>query len=178
MDGENLVFLDETSLNTSMNRLYGRGKLGLRVNASSAYKRKSTITFIMAIRHEGLFSPCALNGALTGDAFAVYLEKFLLPQLKPNDCVIMDNLPAHKVSAARKVFVDNKIQHLYLPPYSPDFNPIEFAFSPFKAHLRKVGANSIKDLENETVKAMDKITAEQCKNCYLAQGYKLVGSTQ
>lgn len=177
MAGENLVFLDETSLNTAMHRLHGRGKRGERVMASSVYKRKSTITFIMAIRHDGLFSPCTLNGALTGDAFATYLETFLLPLLKPNDCVIMDNLPAHKVTAARKVFADNNIQHLYLPPYSPDFNPIEFAFSPFKAHLRKAGANSIKDLENETVKAMDKITADQCKNCFLAQGYKISGST-
>jgi transposase len=119
----------------------------------------------------GLTAPMILDGPMDGDAFRAYVEQVLVPDLDPGDIVIMDNLPAHRVSGVREVIEAASASLLYLPPYSPDFNPIELAFAKLKALLRAVAARTVPDLWDALKSALDAFTPGECRNYFAAAGY-------
>ena len=127
LDPEKLVFLDETGATTKMARLRGRSPRGERCRAAVPHGHWKTTTLVAALRLDGLAAPMVIDGAMNGEAFTAYAETLLAPTLRPGDIVIMDNLPAHKVSGARAAIERTGARLLFLPPYSPDFNPIEQA---------------------------------------------------
>ncbi len=171
LDPDRLVFIDETGATTKMARLRGRAPRGERCRASVPHGHWKTTTFTAGLRRSGLMAPMLLDGAMDGDAFLAYVEQVLVKELAPGDVVIMDNLPAHKVSGVRKTIESAHAQLLYLPPYSPDFNPIEMAFSKLKAILRKAAARSIDALWKVIADALDAFTPEECQNYFTATGY-------
>lgn len=128
-----------------MARIRGRAKRGERCRAGVPHGHWNTTTFTAGLRIDGIAAPMLLPGPMDGDAFRAYVEKVLVPELKPGDTVIMDNLPAHKVAGIRKMIKGAGASLLYLPPYSPDFNPIELAFSKLKSLLRKAAARTKKN---------------------------------
>jgi transposase len=137
------VFIDETAVNTKMTRLYGRASRGERVKGPALFGHWKTMTFVAALRLDGITAPWLLDGAIDGDAFRTYVEGILVPALRPGDNVVLDNLPAHKITALREALARAAAQVFYLPPYSPDMNPIELAFARLKALLRQDPARSI-----------------------------------
>src|SRR5262249_19663990 len=140
-----LVFVDETWASTSMTRRYGRCARGDRLVAAVPYGHWKTTTFIAGLRHDGLTAPFVIDGPINGDWFLVYVEQVLAPTLSEDDIVVMDNLASHKVAGVREA-IEAGARLLYLPPYSPDLNPIEQAFAKLKAMLRKAAARSIETL--------------------------------
>lgn len=165
------MFIDETGATTKMARLRGRAPRGKRCRASVPHGHWKTTTFTAGLRRSGLMAPMLLDGAMDGDAFLAYVEQVLVKELVPGDVVIMDNLPAHKVSGVRKAIENASAQLLYLPPYSPDFNPIEMAFSKLKAILRKAAARTVDTLWKIIAQALDAFTPQECKNYFTAAGY-------
>src|SRR6202049_1861716 len=137
MDGSRFVFLDETGLNTKMTRLYGRAPRGERLVSAVPHGHGRTTTFIAGLRQSGLIAPLVLDGPMTGAAFRAYVEQALAPVLQPGDVVVMDNLAAHKVAGIEQAVIAAGASVLYLPPYSPDLNPIEQFIAKLKALLRK-----------------------------------------
>ena len=117
-------------------------------------------------------APMVLDGAMHGAAFLAYVEQVLVPTLKPGDIVIMDNLPAHKPTAVRKAIEQAGAELRFLPPYSPDFNPIELAFAKFKAFLKRTAARTVDDLWNAIAQAVDIVTPGECRNFFTAAGYE------
>ena len=117
-------------------------------------------------------APMLLDGAMHGVAFLAYVEQLLVPTLKPGDIVIMDNLPAHKPTAVRRAIETAGAELRFLPPYSPDFNPIEMAFSKFKAFLKRVAARTIDELWDAIAQAVDIFTPNECRNYFTATGYE------
>jgi transposase len=137
LDPDRLVFIDETGASTKMARLRGRAPRGQRLRAGVPHGHWKTTTFVGALRRAGMTAPMVLDGPMTGAWFLAYVEQVLVPTLNPGDIVILDNLPAHKGSATREAIEATGARLLFLPPYSPDFNPIENAFAKLKALLRK-----------------------------------------
>ena len=135
-----MVFIDATSVKTNMTRLRGRSKCGTRLNASAPFGVWGTQTFIAGLTQDQLIAPWVIKGAMNGAAFAAYIREVLVPEIKPGTVVICDNLATHKNCEAAAALRAHGCWFLYLPPYSPDLNPIEQAFSTLKAHLRKRGA--------------------------------------
>jgi len=172
LDPGKLVFIDETGASTKMARLRGRARKGERCRAAIPHGHWKTTTFTAGLRLSGLAAPMLLDGPMNGDAFLAYVEQVLAPELEQNDIVIMDNLPAHKVTGVRQAIEKVGASLLYLPPYSPDFNPIEMAFSKLKAILRKAAARSIDDLWQVIADALDKFSQQDCTNYFTAAGYK------
>jgi transposase len=154
-----------------MARLRGRAPKGERCRASIPYGHWKTTTFTAGLRNNALVAPMTLDGPMDGQAFLAYVEQVLVPELKPGDIVIIDNLPAHKVKGVREAIEAAGATLIYLPPYSPDFNPIEMAFSKFKAFLRKAAARTISELEEAIAKAIDTFTPQDCENYFAAAGY-------
>lgn len=154
-----------------MARRYGRAKRGKRCRASVPHGHWKTTTFVGALRLEGMTAPMVLDGAMHGAAFLAYVEQALIPTLTPGDIVIMDNLPAHKPAAIRKAIEDAGAKRRFLPPYSPDFNPIEMAFSKLKAYLKKAAARTIPDLWDAIAEGIETFTPDECKNYFAAAGY-------
>ncbi len=154
-----------------MARLRGRAARGERCRASIPHGHWKTTTFTAGLRLSGMMAPMVLDGAMNGSAFKAYVEQVLVPELKPGDIVVMDNLPAHKVKGVREAIEDAKAHLLYLPPYSPDFNPIEMAFSKLKALLRKAAPRIIEKLWETIGKLIDAFTPEECINYFAAAGY-------
>ena len=173
LDPRRLVFIDETGASTKMARLRGRAPRGERCRASVPHGHWKTTTFTAGLRLGGMVAPMVLDGAMNGDAFRAYVEQVLVPELNKGDVVIMDNLPAHKVSGIRTMIEDAGARLLYLPPYSPDFNPIEMAFSKFKAMLRKASARTIDELWDVIAECIEKFPANECRNYFAASGYDL-----
>ncbi|WP_456761017.1 IS630 family transposase [Bradyrhizobium sp. USDA 4011] len=171
LDPERLVFIDETSANTKMARLYGRSPRGERCRAAVPHGHWKTTTFTAGLRANGLIAPLVLDGPMDGDAFLAYVEQLLAPSLRPGDTVIMDNLPAHKVHGIREAIQAVGASLLYLPPYSPDFNPIEMAFSKLKALLRAAAARTMPDLWQAIASALKRFSPEECQNYLVAAGY-------
>ena len=145
-DPARIVFIDETAANTKMARLYGRAPKGERCRAAVLHGHWRTTTFIAAMRHDRIAAPMVLDGPMNGEAFLASVEQALVPELRPRDIVIMDNLPAHKVHGVRQALEAVDASLRYLPPYSPDFNPIEMAFAKLKATLRADEARTLPDL--------------------------------
>jgi transposase len=136
LDPERLVFIDETWASTNMARRYGRAPRGQRVRMSIPHGHWKTTTFVGALRLTGMTAPMVLDGPINGHAFQAYVDQVLVPELKPGDVVIMDNLGSHKGAGVRAAIETAGAKLLYLTPYSPDFNPIENAFAKLKALLR------------------------------------------
>ncbi len=154
-----------------MARLRGRAARGERCRAGVPHGHWKTTTFTAGLRLDGLSAPMLLDGPMDGDAFHAYVTHVLVPELTPGDIVVMDNLPAHKVSGVRHAIEAAGASLLYLPPYSPDFNPIEMAFSKLKAILRKAAARTIDNLWQVIAEAIDDFTPAECRNYFAATGY-------
>lgn len=171
LDPGKLIFIDETSASTKMARLRGRAKKGERCRASIPHGHWKTTTFTAGLRLDGLTAPMLLDGAMNGPAFLAYVEQVLVPELSPGDIVIMDNLPAHKVTGVRAAIEGAGASLLLLPPYSPDFNPIEMAFAKLKALLRKAATRTIEDLWALVASCLDQFSPAECRNYFKAAGY-------
>ena len=171
LDPERLVFIDETGVSTKMARIRGRSPRGERCRAPVPHGHWKTTTFVGALRLSGITAPMTLGGAMNGTAFLAYVEQVLAPTLKPGDIVVMDNLPAHKPAAIRHAIEVTGAQLFFLPPYSPDLNPIEMAFSKLKAHLRRIGARTFEALFEALGDICDLFDPEECWNFIKAAGY-------
>ena len=171
LDPARLVFIDETGASTKMARTRGRAPRGQRLRASIPHGHWKTTTFVGGLRLTGMTAPMVLDGPMNGAWFLSYVEQVLVPTLTPGDVVILDNLPAHKGAAAREAIEAAGARLLFLPPYSPDFNPIENAFSKLKALLRKAAARTVEDLWRAIRDAIDAITPTECANFFAAAGY-------
>ena len=165
------MFIDETGASTKMARRYGRAPRGERCQAPVPHGHWKTTTFVGALRLEGMAAPMVLDGAMHGAAFLAYVEQVLVPTLKPGDIVVMDNLPAHKPIAVRTAIEVAAAELRFLPPYSPDFNPIEMAFSKLKAFLKKTAARTVDDLWDAIAQGSDTFTPTECENYFAAAGY-------
>lgn len=174
LDPMRLVFIDETSATTKMARLYGRAPCGQRCRAAVPRGHWKTTTVTAGLRLTGIAAPMVLDGPMCGDAFRAYVGQVLVPELTPGDVVIMDNLPAHKVSGIREAIETAGARLLYLPPYSPDFNPIEMAFAKLKALLNAAAKRTIPDLWDAVGDAIDQFTPAECRNYFVAAGYDAI----
>jgi len=170
-DPAKLVFLDETWASTNMARRYGRSPRGERCVASLPYGHWKTTTFIAGLRHDSVTAPMVLDGAMDGAAFLAYVQTFLCPTLQLGDIVIADNLSSHKVAGVRDAIEAAGATILYLPPYSPDFNPIEKLFAKLKALLRKAAARTVDALWNQIGTLLDTISPTECRNYFASSGY-------
>jgi transposase len=166
------VFIDETSASTKMARLYGRCARGQRLRSSIPHGHWKTTTFVAGLRLSGLTAPMVLDGPMTAPWFVAYVEQILAPTLRPGDVVIMDNLPPHKSATARALLEATGARLMLLPPYSPDFNPIENAFSKLKALLRKAAARTKEALWQTIGQLLDAFTPDECANYFSAAGYE------
>ncbi len=156
-----------------MGRLRGWAPMGERCRAALPHGHWKTTTFTAGLRLGGISAPMLLDGPMSGPAFLAYVEQVLVPELSLGDIVVMDNLPAHKVSGVREAIEAAGASLMYLPPYSPDFNPIEMAFSKLKAFLRKAAARTITDLWDAIAQAIETFTPQECINYFAAAGYDL-----
>lgn len=170
-DPARLVFLDETWASTNMARRYGRSPRGQRCVAAVPHGHWKTTTFIAGLRHDRITAPLVLDGPMDGAAFLAYVQTFLCPTLQPGDLVIADNLGSHKVAGVQQAIAAAGATLLYLPPYSPDLNPIEKLFAKLKALLRKAAKRSIDALWNHIGVLLDAFPAQECANYFAAAGY-------
>ncbi|MGJ0493212.1 IS630 family transposase, partial [Methylobacter sp.] len=170
-DLSKLVFLDETGVSTDMIRRYGRALGGVRCRDTAPAGHWHTLTFIAGLRADRLTAPWCLDQAMTGEAFKEYLRSQLGPTLKPGDIVICDNLPAHKVAEVQAIIEAHGATIKYLPPYSPDLNPIEQVFSKLKALLRKAAERTYDKLWRLIGKLLDEFHADECLNLFRHSGY-------
>jgi transposase len=154
-----------------MARLRGRSPRGERCRASVPHGHWKTTTLVAGLRLGGLTAPMVVDGAMNGDAFTAYAETFLAPTLAPGDVVIMDNLPAHKVSGARAAIERAGARLVFLPPYSPDFNPIEQVFAKVKHWLRMAQARSIDAIHDHVATLVGAIGQRECANYFRNAGY-------
>ncbi len=171
LDPEKLVFIDETWVKTNMARLRGRAPKGQRLHAAVPHGHWKTTTFIGALRLSGLTAPMVLDGPINGVWFQAYLDQVLVPTLSPGDVVIMDNLGSHKGARVRTSIEAAGARLLYLPPYSPDFNPIENAFSKLKALLRKAAERTVERLWAAIGELLIDFIPKQCANFFANAGY-------
>ena len=165
------MFIDETWAKDNMVRLYGRCPRGRRLLDKVPLARWETTTFVAALRWDGLTAPMVLDGPMNGNCFKAYVEQVLVPTLSPGDIVVMDNLGAHKGEAIRAAIEAAKAQLRYLPPYSPDLNPIEKAFSKLKAHLHKHAERSVECLWQRIGDLTHTFSPTECQNFFQHAGY-------
>lgn len=170
-DPARLVFIDETSANTKMVRLHGRCARGERLVAHVPQGHWKTITFVAALRRNGMRAARAIDGSMTGKKFLAYIEQCLAPTLKCKDIVMIDNLPAHKVAGVRQAIEARHATLRYLPKYSPDLNPIEMSFSKLKAYLRKTAERTIPRLRRRIRSFAPRLTARESSNYFRHAGY-------
>ena len=166
-----LIFIDETATTTKMTRLRGRARRGTRLHAAAPFGHWRTQTFIPALRHDRLDAPWVLNGPMTKVAFETYVETQLAPTLGKGHVVILDNLAAHKSEKAKAILRNRGAWFLFLPPYSPDLNPIELAFAKLKAHLRRIEARTFDDLWRAIGHVSNLFSEDECLNYIKAAGY-------
>ena len=166
-----LVFIDETWVKTNMTRRHGRAQRGQRLVAKAPYGRWRTLTFLAALRVDRIDAPLVLDGPINGRAFTAYVEQFLVPTLAPGDIVIMDNLGSHKGKAVRRAIRAAGAKLLFLPPYSPDLNPIEQVFSKLKTLMRKAAERTVEDTWRRVGRLLDQFTAQECANYISNAGY-------
>lgn len=165
------MFIDETSANTKMTRLYGRCQRGVRLHASVPFGRWRTVTFVGALRKRGMTAPMMIEGAMNGEAFLAYIEQCLVPTLKRGDIVMMDNLPVHKTLGVREAIEAAGATLEYLPRYSPDLNPIEMPFSKLKAWLRKLARRTVSTLARAIGQYIPTVSATEARNYFRHAGY-------
>ena len=166
-----MIFIDETGANTKMVRQRGRCLRGQRLVSPVPWGHWKTTTFTAGLRSGALVAPFLLDGPMDGEAFLVYVEKVLLAALSHGDTVIMDNLPAHKVAGVRELIESAGANLIYLPPYSPDLNPIELAFSKLKALLRKAAERTVSDLWQRIAAILGEFTPQECAAFFRHDGY-------
>jgi transposase len=166
------VFIDETWASTNMARRRGRAPRGERLRAGIPYGHWKTTTFVAGLRITGMMAPMVLDGPINRITFQAYVEQVLVPELSPGDIVVMDNLSSHKGLAVRQAIEAAGARLLYLPPYSPDFNPIENAFAKLKALLRKAAQPTIDGLWDTIGHIIDRFTPHECANYFAAAGYE------
>ena len=168
---ERVVFIDETSVKTNLTRQRGWSPRGDRLVMDAPFGSWGTQTFIAGLTPDAMIAPWVIKGAMDGLAFAAYVEKVLVPELEPGTVVILDNLATHKNAVAAKAMRDAGCWFLFLPPYSPDLNPIEMAFSKLKAHLRRIGARTFTDMFDAIAQVCDLFSPEECWKYFKAAGY-------
>ena len=168
---ENLVFLDETSATTKMTRRRGRCARGKRLVMAAPHGHWKTTTLVVALRVGGMTAPTAIDGAMNGELFLAYVKQQLVPTLRAGDVVVMDNLASHKKAGVEEAIEAAGARVEYLPPYSPDLNPIELAFSKLKSLLRKAGERTVDGLWKLMGRLMDEFTTSDCKSFFTHCGY-------
>jgi transposase len=166
-----LVFLDETWATTCMTRTRGRAPRGQRCVASVPHGHWKTTTFIAGLRHNAITAPMVADGPMDGAMFIAYVQTFLCPTLQPGDIVIADNLSSHKVAGVKEAIEATGAQIRYLPPYSPDLNPIEKAFSKLKALLRKAATRTVDALWTRIGEILDMFSSSECSHFFTSSGY-------
>jgi transposase len=171
LDPERLVFIDETWASTNMARTHGRCPRGMRLRMAVPHGHWKTTTLVAGLGVRGVVAPWVLDGPINGDAFATYVRKVLVPELKQGDVVMMDNLSSHKRPEVRAAIEAAGARILYLPPYSPDFNPIEKAFAKLKALLRKAAERTVEGLWRAIGRMVDLITPAEARNYFESCGY-------
>jgi transposase len=173
LDGERLIFIDESGLSTKMARLRGWAPKGERCRAAIPHGHWKTFTFVGGLTLDGFVAPMLLDGPMDGECFRAWVEQMLAPTLRPGDLVIMDNLPAHKVAGVRQAIEAKGAELIYLPPYSPDLNPIENAFAKLKACMRRAAARTFDALEDAAAHALSMFNPTECANFFAHAGYGL-----
>ena len=171
LDPERLIFIDETWAKTNMTRTHGRCARGARLVAKVPHGHWRTLTFLAALRADRIAAPCVIDGPINGESFLAYVEQVLVPTLKEGDIVIMDNLGSHKRKAVRSVVRAVGAKLFFLPPYSPDLNPIEQAFAKLKTLLRKAAERTVEATWRRIGKLLNCFTAAECANYFKNAGY-------
>jgi transposase len=172
IDPDRVVFIDETWAKTNMTRTYGRSARGTRVIERVPAGRWETTTFVGALRAEGFVAPLTVDGPINGQLFLAWVEQQLVPTLLMGDVVIMDNLSSHKVAGVREAIESAGAELRYLPPYSPDLNPIELAFSKLKKLLRDGAQRTVDKLWELCGTILDEFTPAECRNYFRHCGYR------
>ena len=174
LDPAKLVFVDESFASTNMARRYGRAPRGVRLRAAVPHGRRQKTTLVAGLRLSGVTAPQLLDGSINGESFLEYVRQVLVPTLAPGDIVVIDNLSSHKSHPVREAIEAAGAQLLFLPPYSPDFNPIEKAFSKLKALLRKAAERTVSGLHQAILRILAAFTASECANSFASAGYDLI----
>ena len=171
IDPRRLKFIDESGVNISMTRLYGRAQRGERVLGSVPHDHGHNVTIIGSMGLGGIVAAMSFEGAVNGDIFRVFIDQVLAPTLCEGDVVVMDNLPSHKVKGIEEAIESRGATLVYLPPYSPDFSPIEECWSKVKAWLRKIKARTLEALDDAIVVAFDQVTTSDAAGWFRHCGY-------
>ena len=171
LDPSRLVFIDETGTSTNMVRLRGRCRRGERLIGRIPHGHWKTTTFVAGLRRDAITAPFVIDCPMNGEIFTTYLRRCLVPTLSPGDIVVMDNLASHKVAGVRSIIEEAGAALVYLPPYSPDLNPIEQALAKLKALLRKAAERSIDALSNRIGSIFDLFPPHECANYFRHAGY-------
>lgn len=166
-----MIFIDETWAKTNMTRLHGRCARGQRLVAKVPHGHRKTLTFVAGLRCDGIVAPCVLDQPINGISFLAWVRQFLVPELRRGDVVVMDNLGSHKSAEVRRAIRAAGALLIFLPPYSPDLNPIEQAFSQLKTVLRKENARTVEQIITGIGKLLDRVTPEHCANYFSKAGY-------
>ena len=166
-----MVFLDETAAKTNMARTHGYAPKGQRLEGYAPYRRWQTTTFLGAMRQGGFLAPLVVDGAMTSELFLAYVQRVLVPELGPGSVVVMDNLSCHTQQAVRLALETAGHTVLYQPPYSPDLNPIELAFSKLKRLLRKAAERTVEGLWAALGRLLDRFSPQECANYFRHRGY-------
>jgi transposase len=171
IDPSRLVFIDETWTKTNMAPLRVWAPRGQRIRAKVPHGRWQTMTFLAALRHDRITAPWLIEGPVNGETFQLYVEKVLVPTLRPGDIVIMDNLGSHKANAVRRAIRAAGAHLFFLPKYSPDLNPIEQFFAKFKHWLREAAKRTIEAVYNAIGPILDTVSSAECANYFANAGY-------
>ena len=171
LDPSRLIFIDETWAKTNMTRSHGRAPRGDRLVAKAPHGRWRTLTFLAALRCDRIDAPCVIDGPINGQSFLAYVEQLLVPALKPGDIVIIDNLGSHKGKAVRRSIRAAGAKLFFLPPYSPDLNPIEQVFAKLKTLLRKAAERTVDATWKRIGALLACFTPQECANYFANAGY-------
>jgi transposase len=166
-----LVFIDESGFRTNLVRLYGRSRRGQRLVSHAPWGHWKTTKFVAALRHDQIKAPMVVDGQMNGPTFREYVRQVLAPTLQPGDIVVMDNLSSHKAAGVREAIEAVGATLVYLPPYSPDFNPIEMVYSKLKWLVRSAGQSTLEDLWHFLGQALDRFSPTECQNYLQHCGY-------
>jgi transposase len=171
LDAARLVFIDETWAKTNMTRTHGWCARGNRLVAKAPFGHWRTLTFLAALRHDRIEAPCVIDGPINGQSFLAYVEQVLVPTLCAGDIVIMDNLGSHKSQAVRKAIRAAGAKLFFLPPYSPDLNPIEQVFAKLKTLLRKAEERTVEATWQRIGALLSSFAPDECSNYLVNAGY-------
>jgi transposase len=166
-----LVFIDETWAKTNMTRTHGWGDRGKPLLTKVPHGHWKTLTFIAGLRHDGIVAPCVIDGPINGQSFIAWVEQFLIPELEPGSIAVIDNLGSHKGSRVRQMLRTAGIKLFFLPPYSPDLNPIEQVFAKLKRLLRKANERTVEATWKRIGTLIDHFGPVECANYIRGAGY-------